>query len=135
MVQQTALAIAQEKKAHLQKALILETDPSVKFKLDHEIKELEAQIQALSGDVATSEADLSSYINNNQINGNNNKIQIIVNQWQWWGIGFISLILLLALIMLIYANPNQSQVVTGDCNTVVAGGNGTTSTTNCTPTK
>ncbi|ALG66540.1 hypothetical protein [Beggiatoa leptomitoformis] len=138
MEQQPLIKLAQEKKAYLQKAWIVETDAARKFKLEKEIEIVNRQISELEGSSASADKDKPQTgsnirIDGNQINGNNNMIQVIVHQWRWWGIGLIGIVLLLVLIAVI--SPDKSQTATGDCNTVISGGNNITISGSCTPNK
>ncbi|ALG69086.1 hypothetical protein [Beggiatoa leptomitoformis] len=137
MEQQPLIKLAQEKKEYLQQARIVETDAARKFQLENEIEAMNRQINELKESSDTSEdkpqTGSNIRIDGNQINGNNNKIQVIVHQWRWWGIGLIGIMLLLVLIVVI--SPNKSQTATGDCNTVISGGNNITISGSCTPNK
>ncbi|MDD2815819.1 MAG: hypothetical protein PHP00_08780 [Thiotrichaceae bacterium] len=130
MAQDELIALAQKKLQELQTAFILETDTAVKFKLQHEIQALKAQIQVLGGNPdGLLNENMHNQIDNNQIIGNNNKIQVIIYSWRWWGLGVVGV---LVFIFVLGKFSSNSQIVNGNCNTVVASGSPASASVNCT---
>ena len=123
MAQEKLIALAQEKLQQLQTALILETDTAVKFQLQHEIQALKAQIQVLGGNP-------DGLLNENMHNQiDNNKIQVIIYSWRWWGLGVVGV---LVFIFVLGKFSSNSQIVNGNCNADVASGSPASVSANCT---
>ncbi len=72
---------------------------------------------------------MHNQIDNNQIIGNNNKIQVIIYSWRWWGLGVVGV---LVFIFVLGKFSSNSQIVNGNCNTVVASGSPVSASANCT---
>lgn len=101
MAQDELIALAQKKLQQLQKALILETDTAVKFKLQQEIQALEKQLCGFG----VNQVDKS-------VNGDNHRINIIKPQQKF--ILFFGVVAMIIIVVLVLNMDSKSSQYSGN---------------------